>query len=203
MLWRENIRLATTKEEHDVIVKSYHDIYRDHNLPIVAFWKTCQSVIKALVRQESGRFGNGNIFWFGQHQIAGKELCPSVLQPSGYALRYPNLRAERSEVGKLEFFYDKVLGRNIIPTRIYSSLLAENLTQSLAFQVLMYQAVRIAEKGWSIKANIHDSFACVVPTADADRCAQDMIDIMRVTPPWVPGLPLDAEAEIGRDFSIA
>lgn len=81
-------------------------------------------------------------------------------------------------------------------------VIAHNCTQAFAFAVLAWQACRMREAGIQLAANIHDSFATVVPEDKAEETAQKMLSIMKSCPPWASTLPIDAEVEIGTDFSV-
>lgn len=199
-LLRQGMHLAESKDEHQLIAERYHSIYRQNNAFIVYFWRQCGQVLKAMIAGGSGKFGgpNGDTFEYGMMRLGplAKEV-PSIKLPSGYILRYPGLRVEGDNI-----VYDFKLGKNLVPRRIYGSALDENLCQALAFQTLMYQACRMDEAGIALKANIHDSWATVVPEAQADATAQAMVQHMRAVPPWLVGCPLDADAKIGNDFTV-
>lgn len=81
-------------------------------------------------------------------------------------------------------------------------IIAHNCTQAFAFAVLAWQACRMYEAGIQLAANIHDSFATVVPEDKAEETGQLMYKIMTTCPPWASTLPLFAEVEIGRDFGV-
>lgn len=199
-LWIEGIRLAQTREEHAFIAADYLQTYRNRHANITYFWKVCGNVIESMARGGSGQFGgpNGDTFRYGPMSVLGsKEPVMSIMMPSGFALRYPNLRWQDDE-----FVYDKFLGRNRVSTRIYSSLLTENCTQAIAFQLLLFQACRMDEAGIELKCNIHDAWATVVPEKDAQVMADRMLYYMRLLPDWAKGCPIDAEAEIGDDFTV-
>lgn len=199
-LWAEGIRLAGTREEHAAIAANHLRTYRAHHSNIVWFWKLCGQVIKSLVAGGSSGFGgpNNDTFRFGPMEVLGsKEPIPSIMMPSGYALRYPGLRYQDDE-----YVYDKFIGKNRVSVRIYSSLLTENLTQGLAFQLLMWQACRMDEAGIALKCNIHDAWATVVPASEAEAIGEKMLYYMRQLPPWAEGCPIDAEVEIGDDFTV-
>lgn len=198
---RQGMHLAEDREEHNAIAEQYHTIYRTTNYSIVYFWKRCGQVLRELIAGYSGKFGgpNDDTFEYGMMRIGPLERAvPSIRLPSGYILRYPNLRL--NDAG--EIVYDFKLGKNIVPRRIYSAALDENLCQSLAFQTLQYQACRMDEAGIQLKCNIHDSWATVVPESDAEATAQMMVHYMRQVPPWLAGCPLDAESECGDDFTV-
>ena len=81
-------------------------------------------------------------------------------------------------------------------------IIAHNCCQSLAFQLLMWQACRMAERGIHLHGNIHDSFVAVVPEADAERTASIMTECMSDVPEWLPDFPVACEAEIGDNFMV-
>lgn len=122
-LWRDGVHLAEDKAEHDKLAKPYHTIYRNSNLCICAFWKTCKAVLDAMLLGQSGTFGgpDNKLFAFGLMPMPDGTKIPSVSLPSGFMLRYPNLRYEEESV-----VYDRRLGKNIVPTRIYGGALTEN-----------------------------------------------------------------------------
>ena len=126
---------------------------------------------------------------------------PFILLPNGYHLWYPNLRVENDE-GKAQYYYDRPRGKNLVKTKIYGGSCTENCIQSLAFAVLVWQACRMREAGIQLAANIHDSFATVVPEDKAEETAETMLSIMKTCPPWASTLPIDAEVEIGNDFGV-
>ena len=204
-LLRQGVKLDEEPGEHEKAAKQAHAVYRANNRAIVNFWYYCQKVIDHILEGGEGYFGGPNdcVFHYGTMDVPGMDdTIPSIEMPSGYKLRYPGLRAEPAERG-YECFFDKPLGRNIVKTRIYGPMLTENLTQGISFQLLMWQACRMMEAGINIKGNIHDAFFTIVPESDADATLKVMLDIMKTPPPWLPGIPIDAEGEVADDFTVA
>lgn len=204
-IWVQGIHLAESYEKHAELTKDYLYIYRSVHDNITNFWKVCQHVIEALAVGASGCFGgpNGDLFHYGTMPICDRDdwAVPSVMLPSGYALRYPNLRVVEGK-DKIEFVYDQQRGKNTISTRIYSGLLTAHCTQSLAFQIMMWQACRMDEDGIHLAANVHDCWATVVPESQAEPTLERMVYWMKQLPSWAQGLPIDAEGEISNDFTI-
>lgn len=204
-LWTDKVKLHADFNQHSELAKSYLQIYRASNPNIVYFWKICQQVIEALELGCAGSFGgpNNDTFKYGVMPVMGHTdwAVPTITTPSGYALRFPNLRAVEGE-RKIEYVYDLQRGKNKRTVRIYGGKLAENLTQCFAFQILMWQACRMDEAGIPLAGNNHDCWYNVVPDARARDMADKMVWHMRQLPAWAPGLPIDAEAEIAKDFSV-
>lgn len=203
-LARQGARLSEDPDKHREMAFNAHAIYRAAHPNIVRFWSLCGNVIKDMEAGYSGEFGgpDGKLFKFGTKEMGdcGRQV-PYILLPNGYHLWYPNLRVENDN-GKVQYFYDRPRGKNVIKTKIYGGSCTENCIQSLAFMILAWQACRMYEAGIQLAANIHDSFATVVPEDKAEETGQLMYKIMTTCPPWASTLPLFAEVEIGRDFGV-
>lgn len=205
-LWRQGVHLSENHDKHEVLAKQAHDIYRATNANIVAFWKRAQQVIQHLEQGGHGLFGgpNDNLFEYDRMPIINPySVYPSVKLPSGYMLRYPNLRMERNDKGRYEYLYDSWQGRVLMPTRIYGGYFTENLTQSTAFFLLIYQAVEMAKRSIQLIGNIHDAWVACVPESEADATKAVMMECMSLVPPYLAGLPVACEAEIGVDYTVA
>lgn len=206
-LLRQGIHLHEDLDRHHELARYAHGIYRAAHPNIVAFWKTAENVLEAMLRGESGTFGgpNNDIYTFGIMPVGPRtDLCvPSVRFPSGYILRYPGLRAERNDRGRWQFVYDTYKGASKIPTHIYGGAFTNNLVQGLSFvDVIMYQGCRMDEAGIRLACNIHDAWASVVPEEQGEYVKQQMLYYMSMVPPALNGLPVACEAEIGTTFEI-
>lgn len=206
-LLRQGIHLHEDLDRHHELARYAHGIYRAAHPNIVAFWKTAENVLEAMLRGESGTFGgpNNDIYTFGIMPVGPRtDLCvPSVRFPSGYILRYPDLRAERNDRGKWQFLYDTYKGASKIPTHIYGGAFTNNLVQGLSFvDVIMYQGCRMDEAGIKLACNIHDAWASVVPEEQGEYVKQQMLHYMSMVPPALNGLPVACEAKIGTTFEI-
>ena len=206
-LLRQGIHLHEDLDRHHELARYAHGIYRAAHPNIVAFWKTAENVLEAMLRGESGTFGgpNNDIYTFGIMPVGPRtDLCvPSVRFPSGYILRYPGLRAERNDWGKWQFLYDTYKGASKIPTHIYGGSFTNNLVQGLSFvDVIMYQGCRMDEAGIKLACNIHDAWASVTPEEQGEYVKQQMLHYMSMVPPALTGLPVACEAEIGTTFEI-
>ena len=206
-LLRQGVRLNPDLNVHYEMAKHAHSVYRLDNQPIVAFWKYCGQVVEHMAAGGEGFFGgpSGRLFQYGMDTIAGRSFLqvPSIKGPNGFVLRYPGLRAKEREDGSPEWVYDRYAGTRKAESRIYGASLTENLCQYLAFALLMWQACRMKEKGVRIIANVHDSFLAVCPAGMEEATERTMLECMTSVPEWLDGFPVGAEAEIGKDFTIA
>ena len=205
-LLRQGVRLSSDIDQHYEMAHHAHNVYRASNPNIVAFWDTCQTVIKALYLGYSGEFGgpNDNIFQYSVAPICGRDDVPTIIGPNGYALRYFKLSCEVSEKNnREEYYYTRVKGKSELKTKIYGGALAENLCQYLAFALLQWQACRMTEQGIRLIANIHDSFLAICPEDEAEHTKSVMESCMSSVPDWLGDFPVACEAEIGKDYCIA
>lgn len=204
-LLRQGVRLADDLEKHAELAKQAHMIYRMSNASIVAFWDTCQQVVEAMCSHVGGTFGAHNEFEYGYGPIAGTGVeAPYIeLRGTGYRLWYPNLRWEKGERGRAEYFYDRPRGKNMVKTKLYGGACTENCVQSIAFQLLMDQACKMDMQGIHLIANIHDAWLACVPEGKAEEVKASMESIMSSVPPWLEGFPVACEGEIGDSYEIA
>lgn len=205
-LLRQGVRLSSDIDQHYEMAHHAHNVYRASNTNIVAFWDTCQTVIKALYLGYSGEFGgpNDNIFQYSVAPICGRDDVPTIIGPNKYTLRYFKLSCEVSEKSnREEYYYTRVKGKSELKTKIYGGALAENLCQYLAFALLQWQACRMTEQGIRLIANIHDSFLAICPEDEAEHTKSIMESCMSSVPDWLGDFPVACEAEIGKDYCIA
>lgn len=205
-LLRQGVRLSSDIDQHYEMAHHAHNVYRASNTNIVAFWDTCQTVIKAMYLGYSGEFGgpNDNIFQYSVSPICGRDDVPTIIGPNKYTLRYFKLSCEVSEKNnREEYYYTRVKGKSELKTKIYGGALAENLCQYLAFALLQWQACRMTEQGIRLIANIHDSFLAICPEDEAEHTKSVMESCMSSVPDWLGDFPVACEAEIGKDYCIA
>ena len=205
-LLRQGVKLDANLDEHAEIAKHAHSVYRMSNASIVTLWDRCQRVINALAVGSSGFFAgpHNDLIEYGLMPVPGaSDLVPSIKMPSGYIIRYMNLHAETIEGSKRpQYFYKRIKGKGIIKTKVYGGATTEHCCQCLAFQLLMWQACRMAEQGIHLHGNIHDSFAAIVPEEQVEQTAAVMTKCMSEVPDWLPGFPVSCEAEVGIDFTV-
>ena len=129
-----------------------------------------------------------------------------LLLPNGRTLRYPDLHQRKNEDPdspfKTEWVFHIREGSRVIKTRTYGGHLTENICQALARIVVMDQAVEISRR-YKVVMLVHDEVVCCVPEEQAELCKKFMLEVMRKTPEWATGLPLDAEVGSHKIYSQA
>lgn len=118
--------------------------------------------------------------------------------PSGRKMIYRNVRAqtriEKSKKDGKPYFkteYTAEVGGRRIAS--YGGKLVENATQAVARDVFADGIVRMHKNSWPILWSSHDE---AILEVDDSVTTQMVENAMSVTPDWIPGLPVAAEAKI-------
>jgi len=178
---------------HCIVSEHIVNTYRRSNQAIcgvpgqrrTGYWGLLEHVIDCMIA--------GTEFVFAAHGIlrTGKECI--YLPPDGrLKLNYRGL--QRSEDGEASYFD----GRK--RTKIYGSLLAENITQCLHRLIVGEQLLTVKRAGVKVALWTYDEIAVVVPESAAELTLKYMIEVMKTPPAWAVGLPLAAEGGIGKSY---
>ena len=186
--------------------------YREAKPRVVAFWRRCDRVLQAMINGEQGHFGgpDGKLFYFdGQRTVIGRHI-PGIRLPNGTWLSYPDLRNTKvkevdEETGEVTWrnvvCYSNAKGRTTETVFTWGGTLTENLVQALAFAVMKWQAGGDTVTRYGLVLNCHDAHAVLAARADAIEVKASLLADMSECPPWVPGLPLGAEADIAETMA--
>lgn len=137
-----------------------------------------------------GRLGDGF-----KRSIGGDFI---MTLPSGRKMRYEKVRCEARiepdpETGKprrKSVFTAEVGGRRVIT---YGGKLVENITQACARDCFAYSLLKLEDAGMTALFHVHDE---VILEVDSGTDSCEVEKIMSITPEWMPGLPLAAEAKV-------
>jgi DNA polymerase len=117
--------------------------------------------------------------------------------PSGRKMRYNKVRASlRIEKDPKT---GKPVRKNIFTANtngrwfpFYGGKLAENLVQATARDVFAEMLLPMEDRGWKVLFTSHDE---AILEVDESVTAVDVEQMMSVSPSWMPGLPVSAEAK--------
>jgi DNA polymerase len=118
--------------------------------------------------------------------------------PSQRHLVYRHPRIEINDQGFDEFTYMGSLGGGWVRLRAWPGKIAENITQAVARDVMVEAMLKLGKV--PLVATIHDELVAEVLAIKADQTLDLMLTIMRQTPAWAPGLPVDAVGFIVRRY---
>lgn len=176
----------TESESEDIVNK-----WRGEYYEITAGWRTCHNMLPTILR---GATGNAVDPW-------GMVVpTPDGLKTPKGIIRYPDLRTERNEEGRMEFVYGH--GRN--KARIYAGKIDENIVQHLARCVVADNALAVKkETGRNPALMVHDELVYVVPEAEAEGLLDVVQQTMRTPPIWWPELITWSEGDIADTYGDA
>jgi len=165
--------------------------YREQNSAIASFWRRGDELISAMAGGIGKKFGPGGVFETGLHCIK---------RPGGLKLIYPGLKKrfvmrENEETGEIEEkeVFGYLGGRGQIK-HVYGGLLLENITQAFCRDIIAEQASLLKwAHGYEIATTTHDEIVTCVEEKEGDAALKTMVEVMRTTPAWCQGLPLNAE----------
>lgn len=80
-------------------------------------------------------------------------------------------------------------------------VIAHNCVQGLAFAIMRWQALQI-NKRYPVIANVHDSWASLVPEDKVDDALEVYKYWMSQVPEWATGVPIACEVKCGTDFTV-
>lgn len=198
-----NRKFAEFKEGfHEAEALRINQVYRSTNTKIVAFWKTCQNVLKHMSAGGRGKFGgpNNDLFEYVPDYTVLGVTSPAIRLPDGFWIVYPELKAKiNTTTGFTEYSYVQPKGKARIENFIYGGKLAENLIQGTAFGIMKWQAVGI-NKHYQIALNVHDEWISAVPEDEVELATEVFTKWMSAVPPWIPGVPIACEAKFAENY---
>jgi hypothetical protein len=183
---------CTTKELviHCLAAKAIIDKYRATATPVVDFWDLNTQLIGECLYK--GREYKHKCLIYRKGEI---EL------PSGMKLLYPDLNIrrytdEKTKKEQLEWTYGPDR------TKIYAGKITNNVTQGVARCVMTDGMVRTAKR-YFVAGTVHDEQIVVVPDAEVAEAKTWVLAQMTMEPPYMPGIPLDADGGAHRRYGLA
>lgn len=183
---------CTTRELviHCLAAKAIIDKYRATATPVVDFWDLNTELINESLYKGKEYKHKCLIYRRGEIEL-----------PSGMKLLYPQLNVRRyteegSDREKTEWTY----GEN--KTKIYAGKITNNVTQGVARCVMTDGMIRTAKR-YFVAGTVHDEQIVVVPDAEVEEAKTWVLAQMTVEPPYMPGIPLDADGGAHRRYGLA
>lgn len=112
---------------------------------------------------------------------------------------YANVDDKKTGKIRRELLAKQVLGDSA--RRLYGGKIFENISQSVARDILRDAWVALVDAGYVVNWTVYDEFIIPLPIADdyAEKIA-DIHRIMTTSSPWAEGLPLDTEIDIATHY---
>lgn len=165
------------------------NIYRDENDKIPDLWSECDGVLSDIASWVPDK----------EPYHIGSQKCvmatPDGIQlPSGFYIRYPELKLDTSE-DKSRMVYKSRKG----PVNIWGGGVVENIVQGLARCVVAEQMLMIGER-YRPALTVHDSVVCIAPEDEAEEAMEFIVQCMNTQPEWAKGLPITCEAKFAKSY---
>lgn len=158
--------------------------WRDANPSIVKFWALCERAVRSAINNP------GTKYYIRPDLYALKQAQYLVLRlPSGRFLSYP--LASAPDDGNITYYGVNQYSRKFEKIRTYGPKICENVTQSVACDLLLEAGLRLEAAGYEIVLSVHDEYICET-CDDKTRNHHHMEKIMSELPVWAEGLPLAA-----------
>jgi hypothetical protein len=173
-------------------VSAIHRGYRADNVPLQKAWYALGDAMKLALRER------GRVIEVCGGKIAflyrGAEDVLALRLPSGRVI--PHYKPHLDEEGQLCFWRAKY-GR-MMKCRTWGGAIMEIACQSAARDVLVAVEAAIEQELPDVRLilDIYDSVVALAPKAVAQQRLDHILTIMRRTPAWAVGLPLNAEGMI-------
>lgn len=177
-------------EMEESTARSIVDYYRKTNKNVVAFWTSCTKAIEAMHMGHSYSFGRGGML----QAEKGK-----IILADGWTLYYDDIQMDGyDEYGRPQYSYFSHHHKH--RKRLYSGLLANNLTQASAGRIFQWQMYQLRKNGMIMSGAVHDELNAVVHWKNILAYYDAMTVIMRTVPKWARGVPVDCEFDIGDNY---
>lgn len=196
-----------TDAEAQVIV----DSWRASRPKTLALWKSMNDAFFRAVNEDKVfvvGVGETSLVRIRRTTLAGRRVVLMEL-PSGRRIVYwnPTIDPENGEIAVETYGSANssipAQAKNAGMTRVYGGLLVENLTQAVAFDLLLGALLEIHERysgRCQVVMHIHDEIVAECAEQDAEFVQHAVRTAMERVPEWGRGLHLNAEPEIMRRY---
>lgn len=155
--------------------------WRESNPKIVDFWRKCGKAAIKAIRYQTFDEVNDIKFWYPEN-ILYIEL------PSGRSLAYRDPELQKNENEYEQIVYRGNKSDKLKEVSTYGAKLVENIVQGISRDILAYALEKLSS--YRVVAHVHDEVIVEVPL---ETPIQTICDVLELTPPWFPNLPLKAE----------
>jgi DNA polymerase len=163
-------------------------LWRAASPKVTAFWKTMDTLMRICVEDRALNYRHPHVY-------VTKEKGPmQIVLPNGRRLTYQGAHWEQTRMGG-EIFFE---GINQVTNQwgrqdLYGAKATENVVQAIARDCLAEVITWAEQEGLRPVFHVHDELVCEVPTERQDGALSRLLDRMKVSPEWAPGLPLKGD----------
>lgn len=191
--------------EEDQVTK-IRDQWRNNNAWAVQFWAELELAAVSAWENPGVLFPAGRVSYLYIPEVLMGALWCQL--PSGRLLCYPGLKRTLESTPWGDAYQLSSIKGNLKPkatekdwprVRLWKGLLAENVTQAVAADILR-EALRtmVLDEGLPVIGHTHDEVILETEHIEATTCMVE--DIMEAPPGWAKGLPLAVKMGFGRRY---
>lgn len=189
MGWRkfkDRVKLKTGQDISEEEAKRGVNLYREMYNKVPALWEYLNNMIATIATGKQA-------VW----PLPGKLGHQYIELPSGLKMRYPNLRQEQGERGKMEWVYDTWKKGHLERSKLYGGKLLENLSQALAGELCKEAMLKFGDR---VTGLVHDEIHVVAKKGTELVTKMALQRAMTVPPRWFGELRLKAEVKVGPNW---
>jgi DNA polymerase bacteriophage-type len=146
------------------------------------------------------------------HQFRKRKFIPKLWQkletdmnrssPGDYEMELPSGRIMRYRKVQRTHGLSAVIPRQgkMMRLKWWGGSLTENLVQSTARDVFMWQMLQLNKAGIQVLLRAHDEAVALFKEDEAEEMMNYMLQIMAHAPPWMPNLPVFAEGILSKTY---
>lgn len=178
-------------EVSDAEAKRTVNFYRNSNVNVREFWSDCDRAIAVMHQGGEYKFGVGGEY------TAVKGM---IVLADGWKIRYDDIQIDTVDAfNRPQYSYYSHEQRS--RKKIYSGLLANNLTQGSAARIFHWHLLQLRRAGLLMVGAVHDELIGICPLSEIFHWHDTMTRIMRSTPDWAKHVPVDCEFDIGWNYA--
>ena len=174
--------------------------WRAANPHIVAFWSKLERACIDTIKSGTSHTINGRI---RSHLVSSGGITYLQLElPNKRSIYYcePHMTVNRFGNESIGFYGKNQVTGKWEKQETYSGKIAENVTQSVARDLLAESIERLEANGFEILFHIHDEVVIDYGGGDADEALEKVYALMSEVPKWAKGLPMAADGWVGAYF---
>lgn len=170
-------------KETFIVCDGLKRMWREAHPNVVSFWAKVETAAEYAI-------ANKDKVYYATDRVKAVRTGPwlNLILPSGARLCYPAPSIDKNQITYMGMNqYTKKWQR----TKTFGGKLLENLSQSIARDIMYQNMFRVEEAGYDILSHVHDELITEAPDNE-NYTAEHLSELLSTNPVWSTGLPLAA-----------